>query len=434
MRRVIEGLLLCIGLVCIVVALCGCKTGGSGSCPFIFLYDEGTYRYVGDLSGSPLGKGLPFFKPQFYGLNIYSLGDWKPDRQQIYRMRLRELAFEASYFDYAALAVVDVPAGYSVYNEWSSTPQIDQHPSRRYVTVHDPRPPLSAVTDSGRDVLRQISAADDVPVPVEQSLTRVVVDFGRVEHPERARLVVTTWGAYGDYRDELKPPYSAGTVIETLDEQGQWKERVVAGKSAADSKTWALDLAGALQGGDGRVRITMAHQVSTIDLLDQVLLDDSDQVPFTLTRVAPTVAAFSYSGASTVHEPTVEHRALVEDDNHAPGDEALLNGNYTRYGDVLPLLAAADDRFVLMANGDQLELEFGAPPQAAGTSRRVFLEADVFYTLKYHPFGQLTDSIDPLPFHGMKSYPYAPEEWPYRDDADYQKYLTEWNTRPIVVR
>jgi hypothetical protein len=426
-----RGIWVCAGLALLTLDL-GCKkSSGPGSCPYLFLWDHGAYVYAGDLSGSPLAAGLTFFKPEYYGLNVYSLGAWSTDGPT-FRMRVRELGAEASYFDQASLAMVDVPAGYDVYNEWSSTPQLGLAPSRRYVTVHAPRPPLGATTDGGADVLRQLADADGVPAAVEHGVTRVVLDFGAVAHPERARLVVTTWGAYGDYRDQAAPPYSEGTVIETPDDAGHWQQRVVAGKSAADAKTWAIDVAGALRPGAGQLRITMAHDPSTIDLLDQVLLDDSEPVPFTIARVAPSVATLALGGASTVHAPTVAHRAIVDEDRDPPSGDELLAGDYTRLGDVAPLLLAADDRFVIMANGDQLDLEFPAPPQAPATTRRVFLEADVFYSLKYHPFGQLTDTIEPLPFHGMQAYPYPPEEWPYRDDPDYARYLREWNTRAIA--
>lgn len=86
-----------------------------------------------------------------------------------------------------------------------------------------------------------------------------------------------------------------------------------------------------------------------------------------------------------------------------------------------------------MAHGDELDLIFDAPEPATGRGlkRVAFLSADVFYTLKYHPFAALTDTIEPLPYHGMKSYPYPPSTWPYRDDAAYQEYLATWNTREL---
>jgi hypothetical protein len=422
--------------VCSAGQVCsgGVCTSSSGSCPFAFLWDGAGYRYYTDLSGSPLGAGLSFFKPQHYGVNVYELGDWAADQGR-FSMRLRELTFEASYFDQAMLVLVDVPEGYGVFNEWSSTPQLDREPSRAYVTVRLPlRPPVSAVTEDGADALDALRAADGVPLPVQaDGLSRVLLDFGALEHPEHARLIVTTWGAYADYRDAQTEPPSAGTLVETLDAEGRWQTRVLAGKSASDAKTWSFDVSGVLATGDTRMRITMAHQPSTVDLLDAVYLDDSEQVPFTVTRVPPLAASLAFGGGSPVAAPTVTQRARVESVSIAPPAEAFLNGAYTRYGDVRPLLLAADDRFAIMAYGDELALEFEAPPQEPGTTRRVFLEADVFYTLKFHPFGQLTDTIEPLPFHGMQTYPYAPELWPYRDDPTYAEYLREWNTRVIVV-
>jgi hypothetical protein len=408
--------------------LCHSRTG---SCPYVFLADGPIDRYDTDLSGSPLAAGLSFFRPAYYGANIYELGGWQAE-DGVYRMRLRELIFEASYFDEAVLVVADAPAGYRVLNEWSSTPQLDREPSRRYVTVRDPRPPLTATDDLGRDVRAEVSEADGVPLPVDPSaLSRVVLDFGAVAHPERARLVVTTWGVYEDLRGEQLPPYSAGTTIETPDGTGGWVERVVAGKSASDARTWSIDIAGVLAAGDTRMRVTLAHQPSSLDVLDAVLLDDSEQAAIELTPVAPRIAELSFSGASHVEAATVEHSIRAEDLHRPVDPDALLAGDYTRYGDVRPLLAAADDRFVIMSQGDELALEFDEPARRDGMDRWVFLQADVFYTLKYHPFGILTTTIEPLPFHGMTTYPYPPEEWPYRDDADYARYLAEWNTRRI---
>ncbi|MBI5548967.1 MAG: hypothetical protein HY901_34220 [Deltaproteobacteria bacterium] len=421
----------CLGTQYCATAQCHSR---SGSCPYVFLWDGAGYYYHTDLSGSPLAYGLDFFKPAYYGTNIYELGKWAA-HEGVYRMRLRELIFEASYFDEALLLLADVPQGYEIFNEWSSTPQLERRPSLRFVTVRDSRPPRSALLEDGTEVLQQVSAADGVPLPVEPAgLSRVVVDFGPSEHPERARLVITTWGVYEDLRGAQQPPYSAGTTIETPDGVGGWRERVVAGKSASDVRTWILDLAGILTSSDTRMRITLAHQPSTLDVLDAVLLDDSEPVPFDLTPVAARVAELGYGGASQVEAATLTHRLQAQDLSRAPDyPEAFLSGSYTRYGDVRPLLAEADDRFVLMAQGDEIRLEFDAPPQRPGTTRRAFLQADVFYTLKYHPFGLLTETLEPLPFHGMESYPYPVEQWPYVDDQDYARYRAEWNTRAIVL-
>jgi len=420
----------CLGPQYCAHSLCHSRRGSG---PYLFLEeDDGSWRFHTDLSGSPLAYGLDFFEPAYYGTNVYELGGWQA-REGVYRMRLRELIFEASYFDEAALLVADVPEGYGVFNEWSSTPQLERLPSLRFQTVRDPRPPRSAVSQQGKDVVAELSEADGVPMPVEPAeLSQVVVDFGPIEHPERARLVITTWGVYDDLRDAQRPPYSGGTTIETPDGAGGWRERLVAGKSASDARTWLIDLPGIVAADDTRMRITLAHQPSTLDVLDMVRLDDSEQVPFELTEVRPRLAQLSYRGASQVQAASLKRRMTAQDLVRPPDfPDAFLAGSYTRYGDVRELLAAADDRFVLMAQGDELALEFDEPARRAGTTRRVFLRADVFYSLKYHPFGLLTDTLEPLPFHGMPSYPYPAESYPYAGDADYARYRREWNTRVI---
>lgn len=85
-----------------------------------------------------------------------------------------------------------------------------------------------------------------------------------------------------------------------------------------------------------------------------------------------------------------------------------------------------------MCHGDEIELAFSSPaPPLPGFTRHVFLLANVWYSLKEHPFGPLTGVAAPLPFAGIKSYPYDPEQWPYKNDRDYLNYQKTWNTRRV---
>ena len=406
---------------------------GWGSCPYVYLWDGENWTYSTDLSGSVVGKGVPFFRPAFYGANIYRLGGFR-DVRGVYRINLREVIQESSFFDEVRLLVVDVPEGHDVHTQWSFTSQLEREPDLEFLTVGAPRPPVTAVADDGSDVLAQVSEPDGVPLPVkEDTVSRVVVDFGPVEHPENARLVVTAWGYYADFTSTQRPPYSAGTTIETQDEDGQWQVRVVAGKAAGDSKTWIIDISGLVKADDTRLRITMAHQPTALDVLDMVRLDDAPPVEFHVSRIEPRRAVLGYGGTALVDFSSLEHRIQADGSRLPINPQALLDGRYTAYGDVRPLLGAADDRFVVMAHGDELALEFEAPPARPGTERYVFLEADVFYSLMYHPLRLLTTTIEPLPYHGMGRYPYDPASWPYAEDASYQEYLETWNTRLIQL-
>jgi len=408
-----------------------CIGGRWMSCPFLYLFDGAGWTYHTDLAGSVLGAGLPIFRPQYYAGGFYWLGDIEPV-EAVYRMRVRETIYEADFFDEAELVLVDAPEGYEVYNEWSFTSQLERTSPTRFFTVRDPRPPVSAIDAEGRDVLDEVGERDGRPVPVSlDGMSQVVVDFGTISRPDQARLIVTAWSFYADLSARQRPPFSAGTTIETLDSEGRWVVRLVAGKNPGDSHTWVIDIGGLVTAGDTRVRITLAHQPIGLDVLDQVLLDDSVQVPVTVRRVEPSLAELRYGGATRFEYSGPDHRISADDTVEPLIRDAVLSGDYTRYGDVLPLLGETDDRFVLMAHGDELELAFPAPPPVPGTSRHAFLFADVFYSIKYSTTALLTETNQPLPFHGMTSYPYPDDAWPYRDDPGYLDYMTTWNTRVV---
>ncbi len=108
----------------------------------------------------------------------------------------------------------------------------------------------------------------------------------------------------------------------------------------------------------------------------------------------------------------------------ADNQEALGWGAFTRYGDVLDLIGAADDMYVIMRHGDALEISFpDLPPPAPGFHRSLVLEAVLWYKNI-----EMNDSVDPLPYLGMQTYPV--EGYPM--DAAHAAYLAEWNTRVFV--
>jgi len=111
-----------------------------------------------------------------------------------------------------------------------------------------------------------------------------------------------------------------------------------------------------------------------------------------------------------------------------------ITGAFTRFGDVLSLLTEADDKYVVMAPGDETTIEFETGPDTAGEGwQRDFL----LYTVGWIKDSDLNtafgDTVEPLPFHGIKEYPYAPGE-SYPDDPEHQRYLREYNTRIVTRR
>src|SRR5260370_13340254 len=112
------------------------------------------------------------------------------------------------------------------------------------------------------------------------------------------------------------------------------------------------------------------------------------------------------------------------------GPYARAAGNYTRYGDVKSLLRAADDRFVIFSSGEGLKLDFNAkslPALPSGWVRDYFFYADGFEKdMDFYAAHAFT--VEPLPKHGLKPYPYTDGE-AYPEDPEHQKYQLEYNTR-----
>jgi hypothetical protein len=99
---------------------------------------------------------------------------------------------------------------------------------------------------------------------------------------------------------------------------------------------------------------------------------------------------------------------------------------------VLPLLRNPDDMYVVMGPGDEATIEFDASSSKSlppGWKRDFLLYTD----------GWIKDSdlntafgttVGPLPFHGVKSYPYAADE-SYPTDGQHQRYLKQYETRVV---
>ncbi len=108
-------------------------------------------------------------------------------------------------------------------------------------------------------------------------------------------------------------------------------------------------------------------------------------------------------------------------------------GNYTRYGEVGNLLQAPDDMLVLMGSGDEVRLRFNArnlPPLPAGWKRDFLLLVDG-WAKDADANTAFSQTVAPLPFHGMSSYPYPAAEY-YPQDQVHRDYVREYNTRPAL--
>ena len=109
-----------------------------------------------------------------------------------------------------------------------------------------------------------------------------------------------------------------------------------------------------------------------------------------------------------------------------------MQGEYTRYGQVREPVRRADDCYVIMGRGDELTLRFRADefgPVSPGYRRSYILKVDS-YSKDMNLYTPHSSTVEPLPFHAMRSYPYGPDQ-DYPETEKTNCYRRRFNTRRV---
>jgi hypothetical protein len=233
--------------------------------------------------------------------------------------------------------------------------------------------------------------------------------------------------------------------VEALDSQGKWT-RVIGdmGFPAGGPRTMTADLTGKLPRGTRKIRLTTNLQI----YWDSILIDRTKQVPSpaeaSLSRskecrrygvcVTPTLLAradLEFHGYPFKIEGTPPGNVqYIYEKASATGPYTRPSGTYTRYGDVLPLLTATDDRLAVFGSGDEVRLDFDPANLSAlpkGWVRDYFFVANG-YEKDMDFYAAEGNYVAPLPFLSMGEYPYPARKSFPLDDA-HVNYLLEYNTR-----
>ena len=199
-------------------------------------------------------------------------------------------------------------------------------------------------------------------------------------------------------------------------------------------KTTVVELDGLFPTEDHHVRIRTNLQI----YWDQAFVAyEHDDVPMRVTELTTRSADLHFRGFSRMYRKGGRYGPhwFAYDDVTEESPWRPIEGAFTRYGDVLPLLADPDDRYVVMAPGDEMTVEFdavGADELPAGW-RRDFLLYTVGWIKDADHNTAFGNTVEPLPFHGIEQYPYAEGE-AYPDDAEHRRYLEQYNTRIVTGR
>jgi hypothetical protein len=238
----------------------------------------------------------------------------------------------------------------------------------------------------------------------------------------------TFYGASQSPKHELVFPY-----LQVKDRTGNWQTVIQdMGIPAGKPKTIMVDLTGKFLSASREVRIVTNLCV----YWDQIFLsEDTAPPPVRITPIDARSATVGLRGFSrAVIDPRRELPESFEYAHWTP--DAGWNqtaGFYTRYGDARELVEAADDRFVIMGAGDELQLLFpaaGLPPLAAGQRRDFLLLVDG-WAKDSDANTAFSQTVAPLPYHAMSRYPYPAAEH-YPDDPVHRAYQKTYNTRPAI--
>jgi len=154
--------------------------------------------------------------------------------------------------------------------------------------------------------------------------------------------------------------------------------------------------------------------------------------------MAPTSADLHYRGYSVIDKPN-QSSPEVPDYNRLASSKQIwrdLIGYYTKFGDVRPLLAKVDDRYVIMNAGDEMTFRFAAQPSPPrGWLRDYLLIGDGW--IKDGDYNStFSKTVEPLPYHAKQAYIESPgrleDEWVYKQHPeDWQSYHTRYVTPEV---
>ena len=418
----------------------------SGSCPMIFTWDGERFRFLTDVLGvAPLGAsaGDGEYFPVDHDEHVVVPDGALAKVDGRYLLRVTEELREVTYLDQLQLLAIDHPADVEVLpNDKFQGPP---YPPLRLHGVRERIRPVRAVDSRGADVRERLLARDRrYPDAFARDFAgraethHLELDFGEAAADGRALLVLSGWVDWADGSTFLAAAQGEGRALmlpelQVRDASGQWRTVLPdMGIPAGKPKTIAVDLTGKWLSPSREVRIVTNLCVYWDEIF---LAPGGEPGEVRTTALAPVVAELRFRGFSVpaVHpqrrQPeTFDYHRLLDD---APWSQTP--GLYTRLGEVRELLADVDDRMVVMGSGDELAIELDAaalPPLPPGWRRTLLLRVDG-WAKDGDPNTAHSQSVEPLPFHGMSQYPYgAGERFP--DSAAHREWRERSLTRPAL--
>ncbi len=425
-----------------------------GSCPFLYTWDGEKYVFVKDMMWrSALGMPLGIMG----GETAYAFADASREYLKIpgrimkekdgqYDLRITAELWETIYFDQLQLIAVDHPADQTIQvdEKFAGPPFPDKH----IYTIKEEILPLRARDGENKDLLPFLSEKDD----------RYVTGFKKEKYQgvtEMHELILTLedntddaglhlfmkgWIFPTDASINVAIAQSSDMMsiqpyLQVLDENCEWVTVIDnIGFPMGKDKTVVVDLEDRFLSEQRKVRILTNMEIYWDHIYFGYQVEDPDVQSFPLKLSS---ANLRYRGFSALFRKGGRYGPHWFDYNRieTTGQKWRdLTGNYTRFGDVMELLQESDNQYIIMNAGDEVSVMFEAghlPKTPEGWVRDFLL-----YSVGWVKDGDLNtatgQTVAPLPYHGMPSYPYGDND-AYPEDQELRDYLQEYNTRTITT-
>lgn len=423
-----------------------------GSCPFLFTWDGHKFEFVKDVMWrSALGMPLGIMG----GNTAYAFPDASDDYIKIpgeklqqdkgkYSIRLTSELWETMFFDKIQLVALDHPDSVDVFvpEQFSPPP----FPGNKQYQVNGKYSPVSATDSDGNDVLSFIEEKDDnyladfKPDKYQgvTDLHDLILDPGAAGKNKNLYLFMNGWifptdASINVALSQSKALQVTRPFLQVINAKGEW-ETVIEnlGFPMGKDKTVIADLSGKFLSGDHRVRIRTNMEI----YWDYIFFSDNvTPAPAVSTVLNPVAADLHYRGFSEGYRKGSRYGPHWFD--YSKVDKTTkwrdLSGNYTRYGDVLPLITESDNKYVISNAGDETSIQFDATvlPELKQGWKRDFLIHSVGWVKDGDLNTAYGNTVLPLPFHGMKSYPPSATDI-YPGNPELKKYNKEYNTRVVT--
>jgi hypothetical protein len=428
-------------------------------CPILFTWNGEQFVFVTDFLGAGSvgeleanGSTRPPRPEESVKIEASQL---KPLKGK-YVLKLAEPMDEVTLLDRLQLVVMDHPSDTRVFPD-ERFPGEGPAPTQDLLAIHREIFPVKAVDHRGKDVTKTLREWDRDTVRdfairswlgfaeehwVELDFGGRLAEFGA---KEPLVLCLAGWTDY-PYPESIYAAEQAGIallppVLERQGADGKWEKVCQAGFPAGLPRMMTLDVTGKLAGPTCKVRLrtnmqVFWDQIFVAPLLHRVPYEpNAKEVKGTdylhVTALNVESAVLSPKPCMLEYSPDGRQPTLYDYDRRGTNPSRVPAGRITRYGNVTELLTKSDDCFVIFGPGDELTVNFDAerlPPLRAGWTREFVLRS-WGYCKDCAPFTATGETIEPLPFRGMDTYP--PQKTKYPDDALHNDYRKRYNTRPV---